>query len=446
MGIIDIKKILNSQKEQIVEIIGWVKTNRDSGKIGFLSINDGSCIENIQVVYKREITKDFDNVSQIRTGSAIYISGKSVKTNKADQPLEVIADQVKLLKNANEDYPLQKKQHSFEFLRDIAHLRPKTTTIGAVMKIRSELAFLVHKFFNENGFIWLSAPIITSNDAEGAGECFEIVNNDFFSKKPVLSVSGQLTAEAYAQAFKKVYTFGPTFRAEKSHTNRHLAEFWMIEPEIAFLELNELMELIQVLLQFLAKQILTICSKEIKALSVNKPNLTRQIETLANNNFAKMTHAEAIKHLQNAIKNGHKFEDNEINDNKDLATEHEKYLCDEVIKGPVFIYNFPKSIKPFYMKDNNDGTVAACDLLVPGIGELVGGSQREDSYEKISQRLDEMNIDKANLQWYLDLRKYGYYLSSGFGIGFERLVMYFSGMDNIKDVIPFPRSNGELKF
>ncbi len=448
MQISSVKEILEGKISALspTTIRGWVKFNRLSGKIGFIELNDGSSLNNIQVVYKKVSTKGFEESSKLRTGSSILVNGK-VNTNK--DSFEVLAEEIIVLKDSAEDYPLQKKEHSMEFLRDIAHLRGRTQTMISIMTVRSKLAFAIHKFFNENGFKWISTPVITSNDAEGAGENFVIEQSKeepFFNKEAKLTVSGQLNAEAYSQAFQKVYTFGPTFRAERSHTNRHLAEFWMIEPEIAFIDLTQLMAIIEAFIKSIINYICINCKDEINFFIKQKPFLSERIDILLKKNFIRLEYKEAIEILKKAAQDKI-FEDNDIFFGKDIASEHERYLCEQVYKSPVFLYNFPKEIKAFYMKVNPDNkTVAATDLLVPGVGEIVGGSQREDDYNKLLNRTKELNMDISSIQWYLDLRKYGYSLGAGFGLGFERLIMYILGLDNIRDTIPFPRYNGKLNF
>lgn len=450
---IEILKIFKNQKllNQDVAIQGWVKFNRDSGKIVFIELNDGSTIKNLQVVCKPSNLSNFEEVKTYRLASAVEVSG-TLKPGREAGLVELEAKKIKLLKIADEDFPLQNKQHSNEFLREIAHIRARSTTTAAIMKVRTELAFAIHNFFHSKGFILMSSPIITSNDCEGAGENFVIKDdptNPFFgSTTASLTVSGQLNAEAYALGLKKVYTFGPTFRAERSHTNRHLAEFWMVEPEISFMNLKQLMSLIEQMFKKVVSTVLVKCKDEISFLNKKYENNTiATLSEIIKNKFVRLDYAKAVEILKAAVANGHKFEDSNIFFGKDFAAEHERYLCEKHFKAPVFLCNFPKEIKAFYMKENRDHkTVAACDLLVPGVGEIVGGSQREDNYKKIVKKCQELNIDTKGLQWYLDLRKYGYYRSAGFGLGFERILMYITGVDNIKDVIPFPRFEGELRF
>lgn len=437
--------------EQIVTLYGFCKQNRFNGKIGFINFNDGTSFKGIQVVYKKDNITNADEISSARNGAALEITGMIVLTPDAPQPFELQATNIKLLKQTDESYPLQNKQQGLEFLRDNAHLRPRTQLFSAVMKIRSELAYAIHTYFHQNNYIWVATPLITSNDGEGAGETFFLTTNDnedFFGQKVNLTVTGQLHGEAYAQAFRNIYTFGPTFRAEKSHTARHAAEFWMIEPEIAFCDLTNLMLVAEDMLKFVVNHFKNSCQDEIEFLKREiDPNIENKISMLLNNEFNKMTYEDGIKILADAVKNGHKFEDNNIYFGMDLGSEHERYLCETIVNGPLFLYNYPKQIKAFYMKQNDDGiTVAASDLLVPGVGELVGGSQREDDYDKLLKRCQELKMDLEPLNWYLNLRKYGYYMSSGFGLGFERLIMYLTGVNNIRDVIPFPRTHGSINF
>ncbi len=437
-------------KENIeIELKAWVRSNRDSGKVGFISCFDGSNLDGIQVVYKNEYTKNFEDAKSVRSGSAIDVIG-NIQFNEKMQQYEIVATQFNLLKQADEDYPLQKKQHTMEFLREIAHLRPRTRTMQAIMRVRNRLAYAIHTFFQENDFIWVSSPLLTSNDCEGAGESFfiqEEQDKPFFIPQARLTVSGQLNAESYAQAFERVYTFGPTFRADRSHTNRHLAEFWMVEPEIAFFDLKQLMSLIEAFIKSIIKDVYEHCQDEINFFMQEKPYLKQRLEELISKQFVSIPYSQAIDILKEAVAKNHQFEDSNIYFGMDLASEHERYICEQVFNAPTFLYNYPKAIKAFYMKQNPDNlTVAATDLLVPGVGEIVGGSQREDSYEKLLERIKEMNMDASSIQWYLDLRKYGYHSSSGFGLGFERLIMYILGLDNIRDAIPFPCYEGKLNF
>jgi asparaginyl-tRNA synthetase len=450
MIIIENKELIKTYKNlKEVNLVGWVKSIRSSGAISFIELVDGTDLDHVQLVIKKD-SRDFDKTSELRTGASILVKGVVSITEGRKQPFEVVCFNLDILKNSDEDYPLQKKEHSYEFLREIAHLRARTTTFRAAFKIRSQLAYNIHKYFNENDFVYVHSPIITSNDCEGAGEAFEISTNSsdpFFSKKASLTVSGQLNAEAMAMAFKKVYTFGPTFRAEKSFTNRHASEFWMIEPEVAFIDLEQNMILIESFIKFIVSQTISDCPKEFDFFYNLKPNLKERNESLIKSEFKIIKYKEAIDILKDAVNNGHVFDNNQIDFGMDLGSEHERYLCEVHFKSPVFITNYPKEIKAFYMKQNADGTtVDACDLLVPGIGEIVGGSQREDDHNKIIERAKEMNIPLEDIEWYTDLRKYGYHSSAGFGLGFERLIMYITGIENIRDAILFPRTPGNIKF
>lgn len=449
-----VKNIYDSYQKldnQEVTILGFVKQNRFNGTIGFINLNDGTNLNHIQIVYKKDTLTNADEICAARNGAAIKVVGQLIVTPKMQQPFEIQAKEIVLLKQTDESYPLQNKKQGWEFLRDNAELRPRTNIFNAIMRIRSELAFAIHNFFHNENYIWVATPLITSNDGEGAGETFFLTTNEkeeFFGQKVNLTVTGQLHGEAYAQAFRNIYTFGPTFRAEKSHTARHAAEFWMIEPEMAFCNLNGLMDVVEKMIKFTINHFKTSCQNEIAFLEKElDPQITQRIDNLLNKNFTKMSYQEGIEILKTAVSNGHIFEDNNIFFGMDLGSEHERYLCEEITNGPLFLYNYPKDIKAFYMKQNDDNvTVAATDLLVPGIGELVGGSQREDDFNKLMERCRTLKMDIKPLEWYLNLRKYGYYMSSGFGLGFERLVMYLTGMNNIRDVIPFPRTHGAINF
>lgn len=456
MQILEIKEIEAQQNQlEFIHVVGWVMTNRKSGlNLGFIELNDGSTVQNLQIVYKEFDTLGFNDAKKISLGSAIRVSGIFKKTPNAKQPYELIAKEIFLLAPCK-DFPIQKNEHGFDFLRTVAHVRHRTKYFRAVQLIRNELAIAIQTFFKQLNFIWLHAPILTGVDCEGAGEAFflqKIDNNqmDFFKKPANLSVSGQLHAEAFALGFKKVYTFGPTFRAEKSFTNRHAAEFWMLEPEVSFATLNENFELIENLLKHLISHVLINCENELNYLAKanKKADLIVNLKKIVNSKFAKMTYSDAINVLDNDVKSGIiKFEEQNIEFGMDLKTEHERYLCEHVKKGPVFIYNYPKSLKSFYMKMNDDNiTVAATDLLVPGVGELVGGSEREYRYDFLKKRCNEMGINTDLMSWYLNLRKYGYYRSAGFGLGFDRLIMYITGVENIKDTLPFPRTYQQMNF
>ena len=405
------------EKDQIdyVELQGWVRTNRNNGPIGFIELNDGTYFKNAQIVYTNE-TKGFEEIAKYGTGCALTVVGKFELTPEARQPFEIKATEIILEGACDNDYPLQKKRHGFEFLREIAHLRPRTNTFSAVFRVRSVLSMAIHEFFQSQGFIYVHAPIITSNDAEGAGEAFIVTtredakyDKDFFGKKASLTVSGQLEAEAYALAFRDVYTFGPTFRAENSNTVRHAAEFWMIEPEIAFADLEDDMDLIVDTIKYCISYVRENCPAEMQFFNnmIDK-GLLERLDTVMNSSFAKLTYSEGIEILKKAVENGVQFENKKIEWGMDLQSEHERYLCEKYIGGPVFITDYPKDIKSFYMRQNDDGkTVAACDLLVPGIGEIVGGSQREERYDVLVNRMDELGMKKEGLEWYLDLRRYG---------------------------------------
>lgn len=435
---------------EYVQLQGWIRTNRNNGKIGFIELNDGTYFRNSQIVYESNLA-NFDEVGKYLTGTAITITGKFVLTPNSKQPFEILATQIELEGSCDANYPLQKKRHSFEYLRDIAHLRPRTNTFSAVFRVRSVLSMAIHEFFQNQGFVYVHAPIITSNDAEGAGESFVVTTRedanyeeDFFGKKAALTVSGQLHAEAFALAFRDVYTFGPTFRAEKSNTSRHASEFWMIEPEIAFADLDDNMDLIEDMVKSCIEYVLENCPEEMKFFnSMIDKTLLERLNAVKNATFARMTYTEAIEILEKADK---KFE-YPVKWGIDLQSEHERYICEEIVKGPVFLTDYPKDIKAFYMRLNDDGkTVAACDLLVPYVGELVGGSQREERLELLEQRMAEMNIEPELLDWYLDLRRYGGVKHAGYGLGFERFLMYLTGMQNIRDVIPFARTSKNLNF
>ncbi len=438
-----------------VTILGWVRSNRSSGKLGFLVMNDGTFFNNVQIVYKAGQLANFLAISSLRISSSIKVVGKFCVTPSVKQPFEIKASVIEILDEASKDYPLQKKEHSYEYLREIAHLRAKTNTFNAVFRIRSSISFAIHEFFNKNNFIYVHTPIITGNDAEGAGESFIVTtrtdnnyNEDFFGKKASLTVSGQLHAEGFAQAFRNVYTFGPTFRAENSNTTRHVTEFWMIEPEIAFIDMEENMTLIKKMIKHIINYLFVNNHHELDFLNINVDNkLLERLKSVLNDEFVHLSYTKGIEILHKAVTKGQKFENTDIFWGMDLQTEHERYLCEIETKKPTFLFNYPKEIKAFYMKINDDNkTVSACDLLVPGIGELVGGSVRENDYDKIVSRCNELKIPTTDLQWYIDLRKYGYYKSAGFGLGFERFIMYVTGMTNIRDVIPFPRTPRKLLF
>ena len=457
MELTNIREIFRNKDkfaDKEVTIGGWVRSNRNSKNFGFIVVNDGTFFEPIQVVYGNGLD-NYDEVGKINVGAAIIVRGTLVLTPDAKQPFEIQAAEVTVEGASTPDYPLQKKRHTFEYLRTISHLRPRTNTFEAVFRVRSLCAYAIHKFFQERDFVYVHTPLITGSDCEGAGEMFQVttldLNNlpmtedgkvdfskDFFNKPTNLTVSGQLNGETYAMAFKNIYTFGPTFRAENSNTTRHAAEFWMIEPECAFADLNDNMDLAEAMLKYVIRYVLENAPEEMNFFNsfVDKGLLDR-LNHVINSEFGHVTYTEAVELLE---KNNDKF-DYKVFWGCDLQTEHERYLTEEIFKKPVFVTDYPKEIKAFYMKMNEDNkTVAAMDCLVPGIGEIIGGSQREDDIEKLEKRMDELGLKKEDYDFYLDLRKCGSTRHSGFGLGFERCVMYLTGMGNIRDVIPFPRT------
>ncbi len=437
-----------------VTVGGWIRSIRDSKTFGFIVINDGTFFEPLQVVYSDKLD-NFDVISKLNVGAAIIVRGTLVETPNAKQPFEIQAESVEVEGPSTGEYPLQKKRHSFEYLRTISHLRPRTNTFQAVFRVRSLIAYAIHKFFQEREFVYVHTPLITGSDCEGAGEMFRVTTldmenlpktpegaidytQDFFGKETNLTVSGQLNGETFAQAFKNIYTFGPTFRAENSNTTRHAAEFWMIEPEIAFADLKDDMMLAESMLKYVIRYVLDHAPEEMDFFNsfVDK-GLIDRLKHVEQSEFAHVTYTEAIEILE---KNNDNFE-YKVSWGADLQTEHERYLTEEVYKRPVFVTDYPKEIKAFYMKLNEDGkTVAAMDCLVPGIGEIIGGSQREDDYDKLVKRMEECGLNQEDYNFYLDLRKYGSTRHAGFGLGFERCVMYLTGMQNIRDVVPFPRT------
>ena len=457
MDLIAIRELYKNKDQyldQKITVGGWVRSIRDSKAFGFIVLNDGTFFEPLQIVY-HDTMDNFEEISKLNVGAAVIVTGTLVATPQAKQPFEIQADTVEVEGASAPDYPLQKKRHSFEYLRTISHLRPRTNTFQAVFRIRSLTAYAIHKFFQERGFVYVHTPLITGSDCEGAGDMFRVTtldmenlpktdegkvdySKDFFGKETSLTVSGQLNGEAYAQAFCNIYTFGPTFRAENSNTTRHAAEFWMIEPEMAFADLDDNMMLAEALLQYVITYVLENAPEEMNFFNsfVDKGLLDR-LHNVVSSEFARVTYTEAVELLE---KNNDKFE-YKVSWGTDLQTEHERYLTEEVFKRPVFVTDYPKDIKAFYMKQNEDGkTVAAVDCLVPGIGEIIGGSQREDDYDKLLVRMKEMGLAEEDYKFYLDLRKYGSTRHSGFGLGFERCIMYLTGMGNIRDVIPFPRT------
>ena len=441
------------EKDQVeyVFLQGWIRTNRTGKNVGFISLNDGTYFKNAQIVYSDTLA-NFAEVGKLLTGAAISVTGKYLATPDNKQPFEIQATEILVEGACDSSYPLQKKRHTFEYLREIGHLRPRTNTLSAVFRVRSVLAMAIHEFFQDQGFVYVNTPIITGNDAEGAGETFTVTTRsddkyeeDFFGKHASLTVSGQLQAEAFALAFRDVYTFGPTFRAENSNTTNHAAEFWMIEPEIAFADLEDDMDLIEDMIKFCIQEVLDNCPAEMEFFnSMIDKSLLERLDHVKNSEFRRMDYSEAIEILKKADV---KFENSNIYWGMDLNTEHERYLTEKVVKGPVFLINYPAEIKAFYMRLNDDGkTVAACDLLVPGVGELVGGSQREERLDVLEKRMNDLGMNLDGYQWYLDLRRYGGCKHAGFGLGFERFVMYVTGMENIRDVIPFARTPRNLSF
>lgn len=444
---------------QEVEISGWVRTVRDSKTFGFIELNDGSFLNNLQIVFTDKLS-NFTDVCKVTISSTLIVKGTIVKTENAKQPFEMQATSVEIFNLADSSYPLQKKRHSFEYLRTVAHLRPRTNTFSAVFRVRSVAAFAIHEYFQKNGYVYLNSPIITCADCEGSAEMFKLTtldldkplpqkdghtdfSQDIFGKKAYITGSGQLHGETFSQAFGKIYTFGPTLRSENSNTKTHTNEFWMMEPEISFCDLEELMNIEEDFLKYVVKAVLERCPEEMEFFDKFVENgLIEKLKRVISSNFTRIDHKEAIDILKKADR---KWEF-QPEYGEDLAKEHEKYIT-EYFNGPVFVKNWPKDIKSYYMKLNPDGkTVAAVDLEVPGAGEIMGGSQREENYDKLVARMNEMHINTAELYWYLDLRKYGSVIHSGFGLGFERLLMYLTGMENIRDVIPYPRTPNNCDF
>lgn len=456
----DLYKNTKEYCDKNVIIEGWVKTLRDSKNFGFIELNDGSYFKNVQIVFS-DFLKNFEEIRKLTISSTIKVEGKLVITQNAKQPFEIQASNIEIFSLSDSSYPLQKKKHSFEYLRSIAHLRPRANTFNAVFRVRSVLAFAIHKFFQERNFVYVNTPILTSSDAEGAGEMFNVNSfdlqnipklkdgnidfaKDFFGKPAHLTVSGQLNGETYATAFRNIYTFGPTFRAENSNTVKHAAEFWMIEPEICFADLNDDMNLAEDMIKYIFSYVLENCPEEMEFF--NKfidTGLLDRLNHIISSDFVRITYTDAVKKLE---KHNDEFE-YKVSWGVDLQTEHERYLCEKLFQKPVFVTDYPKDIKAFYMKQNPDGkTVAAADLLVPGIGEIIGGSQREEDYDKLLSRMKELKMPIEEYDWYLDLRKYGSCNHAGFGLGFERAIMYLTGMQNIRDVIPFPRTPKNCEF
>ncbi len=462
MELTNIRELFRNQEayeNKKITIGGWVRSIRNSKAFGFIVVNDGTFFEPLQVVFS-ETLSNFEEIQKLNVGAAVIVTGNLAPTPEAKQPFEIQAEEVVIEGTSEPDYPLQKKRHTFEYLRTISHLRPRTNTFEAVFRVRSMIAYAIHKFFQERDFVYVHTPLITGSDCEGAGEMFQVTTldlkdvpknadgsvdytKDFFGKPTNLTVSGQLNGETYAMAFKNIYTFGPTFRAENSNTTRHAAEFWMIEPEIAFADLEDDMILAESMLKYVIRYVMEHAPEEMDFFNsfVDKGLLDR-LNNVVNNDFARVTYTEAVELLE---KHNDKF-NYKVSWGVDLQTEHERYLTEQIFKRPVFVTDYPKEIKAFYMKLNEDGkTVAAVDCLVPGIGEIIGGSQREDDYDKLLARMHELGLKEEDYAFYLDLRKYGSARHAGFGLGFERCVMYLTGMSNIRDVIPFPRTVGNCE-
>ena len=450
-----IAQILSSEEvPDSVLVQGWVRTKRDSKAFSFIELNDGSCLSNLQIVADAVLPGYEDAVLHLTTGASVSVGGKIVPSQGKGQKWEMQATEVTLLGLAEEDFPLQKKGHSMEFLRSIAHLRPRSNLFGAVFRVRSRMAYAIHQFFQDRGFFWVHTPIITASDCEGAGEMFRVVtmdgdeiklgDNEFFGKPSYLTVSGQLEGETFATALSNIYTFGPTFRAENSHTSRHASEFWMIEPEIAFCDLEGDMDLAEEMLKYLANDALENCAEDLNFFNrfVDK-GLIERLEFVRDREFQRISYTDAVELLKES---GEKFE-YPVEYGLNLQSEHERYLTETHFQCPTTVFNYPKEIKPFYMRKNDDGkTVAAMDLLVPGIGEIVGGSQREERLDLLRKNMEDHDLDEAEYSWYVDLRRYGTVPHAGFGLGFERLLMFVTGVANIRDVIPFPRTPGSAEF
>lgn len=461
---IEIKKLFRETEkyaDSLVTVRGWVRTNRGSNKFGFIELNDGTFFKPVQVVYEAENLDNFTEISKAPISAALKVTGKFVMTPDAKQPFEIKAEEVIIEAGSDPDYPLQKKRHSMEFLREIAHLRPRSNTFSAVFRVRSIVAYAIHRFFQERGFVYVHTPIITASDCEGAGEMFKVTtldmenlpkgedggvdySEDFFGKEAGLTVSGQLEGETFALAFRNIYTFGPTFRAENSNTARHASEFWMIEPEMAFADLKDDMDTAEDMIKYIINYVMETAPEEMEFFSrfIDK-GLMDRLKNIVESDFARITYTEAVDILK---KSGEDFQ-YPVEWGIDLQTEHERYITEKIYKKPVFVTDYPKDIKAFYMRLNDDGkTVAACDLLVPGVGEIIGGSQREERYEVLKNRIEETGMTQEDYWWYMDLRKYGGVKHSGYGLGFERIIMYITGMSNIRDVIPFPRTPKSADF
>lgn len=453
------ESLLHADSE--ITVRGWVRTNRGSNKFGFIELNDGTFFKSVQVVYESEFLDNFEDIAKAPIAAALKVTGTFVLTPDAKQPFEIKAREIVIEAGSDADYPLQKKRHSMEFLREIAHLRPRSNTFSAVFRVRSMVAYAIHKFFQDKNFVYVHTPIITASDCEGAGEMFKVTtldlndlpkdaegkvdySEDFFGKEAGLTVSGQLEAETFALAFRNVYTFGPTFRAENSNTARHASEFWMIEPEMAFADLNDNMDTAEAMIKYIINYVMENAPEEMEFFSkfIDK-GLIERLNNIVNSDFARITYTEAVELLK---KSGEKFQ-YPVEWGIDLQTEHERYITEKIYKKPVFVTDYPKEIKAFYMRLNDDDkTVAACDLLVPGVGEIIGGSQREERYDVLKARIEETGMTEEDYWWYMDLRKYGGVKHSGYGLGFERIIMYITGMSNIRDVLPFPRTPKTAEF
>ena len=459
-----IKSIYLAEKDydgKTITVGGWARSIRASNAFGFIELNDGSCSGNLQVVFEADKLENYTEIAKQNVGAALVVHGTLVLTPDAKQPFELKAAAIEVEGVSTPEYPLQKKKHSFEFLRTIAHLRPRTNTFNAVFRVRSECAFAIHEFFNSRGFVYVNTPIITTSDCEGAGEMFRVTSldldnlpknedgsvnyaEDFFGKPTSLTVSGQLNAECFALAFGNVYTFGPTFRAERSNTQRHAAEFWMMEPEMAFADLEDDMEIAEAMIKHVVRHVMATCKQELDFFNQFFDNtLLERLQNLVDNDFGRVTYTEAIRLLEES---GNKF-DYPVSWGIDLQTEHERYLTEKIFGKPVFVTDYPREIKAFYMRQNEDGkTVAAMDMLVPGVGELIGGSQREERLDRLLAAMKNFGLKEEDYSWYLDLRRFGSAKHAGFGLGFERLVMYITGVSNIRDVEAFPRTTGSADF
>ncbi len=456
---IDIKALLSAPPADgtVVTVCGWAKTVRDSKNIGFIELSDGTCFKNLQIVFEAAKLENYKEVAKAGVGTSMQVVGRVVLTPGAKQPLEINADSVELLNVCPSDYPLQKKRHSVEFLRTMPHLRPRTNTFAAAFRVRSTAAYAIHKFFQESGFVYVHTPLITGSDCEGAGEMFRVTtldledpprtedgqvdfSQDFFGRSTNLTVSGQLEGEAMALAFGKIYTFGPTFRAENSNTPRHAAEFWMIEPEMAFADLSDYMDNAEAMVKYVIGYVLEHCPDEMAFFNqFFDKGLLERLNALVSADFARVSYTEAVELLK---EHNDQFQ-YKVEWGVDLQTEHERYLTEQIFRKPVFVTDYPKEIKSFYMRQNEDGkTVAAADMLVPGVGELIGGSQREERYDVLKARMEELGMECGDYDWYMDLRRFGSAKHAGYGLGFERLIMYLTGIPNIRDVLPFPRTAG----